>query len=156
MRRKLIITICFSLMLTFSACGKKEMKVVTLTPATDLNPGESVPLPEDNPQEVRLQENCVIRFANLTGKDIKSLSFSLGGEAAREVLGTVLLRDGSVFTWDGDAMALIGSNSCADISVSAVAKDGTQMNFEPYTILDPESTDLVLTKNEEGYKLYLQ
>ena len=59
-------------------------------------------------------------------------------------------------TWEGEAMALIGSNSCADISVSAAAGDGTQMSFAPYTLLDPESTDLVLTKDSEGYKIYLQ
>ena len=85
-----------------------------------------------------------------------SLSFSLGGEAAREVLGESVLRDGALVRWEGEAMALIGSNQCADISVSAKAKDGTDMIFQPYTLLDPESTDLVLTKDEEGYKLYLQ
>ena len=154
--RKNLFTISILFLLLLPSCGKKEIKVVTLTPATDIYPGESVPKPEDSPQEVRMQEKCVIRFANLTGKDIESLSFSLGGEAAREVLGNELLRDGSVYTWDGEAMARIGSNSCADISVSAVAKDGTQMNFDPYTLLDPESTDLVLTRDDEGYKLYLQ
>ena len=154
MKRYLLISIL--MMFLISACGKKEMKVVTLTPATDLNPGEQVPLPENSPQEVKLTEKCVISFANLTGVDISSLSFSLGGEAAREILGGELLRDGSLVTWEGEAIAIIGSNSCADISVSAVAKDGTRMTFPAYTLLDPESTDLVLTKDEEGYKLYLQ
>lgn len=155
MKKRLLSAILLMMLFT-SACGKKEIKVVTLTPATDLNPGEEVPLPEDSPQEVKLAEKCVISFANLTGKDIESLSFSLGAEAAREVLGGELLRDGSLVTWEGEAMALIGSNSCANISVSAVAGDGTQMNFAPYTLLDPESTDLVLTKDSEGYKIYLQ
>lgn len=155
MRKKLLF-ISLLAMLSLSACGKKEMKVVTLTPATDLNPGESVPQPEDSPQEVKMQEKCVISFSNLTGSDIVSLSFSLGGEAAREVLGDSILRDGALVRWEGEAMALIGSNQCADISVSAKAKDGTDMTFLPYTLLDPESTDLVLTKDEEGYKLYLQ
>ena len=154
--RKKMFFISLIAMLSMSACGKKEMKVVTLTPATDLNPGEQVPLPENSPQEVKFAEKCVISFANLTGVDISSLSFSLGGEAAREVLSGEILRDGSLVTWEGEAIAIIGSNSCADISVSAVAKDGTQMNFPAYTLLDPESTDLVLTKDEEGYKLYLQ
>ena len=155
MRKKLIF-ISLLAMLALPACGKKEMKVVTLTPATDLNPGETVPLPEDSPQEVRQQEKCVISFANLTGVDIESLSFSLGGEAAREVLGGEILRDGAMVKWEGEAVARIGSNQCADISVSAKAKDGTAMNFAPYTLLDLESTDLVLTKDEEGFKLYLQ
>ena len=154
MKRRLILSLMTIFLIT--SCGKKEMKVVTLTPATDLNPGESVPLPEDNPQEVRQQENCDITFANLTGKDITALSFSLGGEAATEVLKDGILRDGALVTWDGSALARIGSNQCAEISVNAVAKDGTQMHFAPFTLLDPESTDLVLTKDEEGYKLYLQ
>ena len=155
MRKRIFIITLFTV-LALAACGKKQMKVVTLTPASDLNPGESIPLPEDNPQEVRQQENCVITFANMTGKDITGLNFSLGGEAATEVLKDGILRDGAFITWDGSALARIGSNQCADISVNAVAKDGTQMHFAPYTLLDPESTDLVLTRDEEGYKLYLQ
>ena len=154
--KKTLFMLTLLAMLSLAACGKKEIKVVTLTPATDLNPGESVPQPEDSPQEVRQQEKCVISFANLTGRDIVSLSFSLGGEAAREVLGGEILRDGAMIRWEGEAMALIGSNQCADISVTAKAKDGTDMSFAPYTLLDLESTDLVLTKDEEGYKLYLQ
>ncbi len=154
MKRFLLLSLL--MMFILASCGKKPMKVVTLTPASDLNPGESIPLPEDNPQEVRQQENCVITFANLTGRDITALSFSLGGEAATQVLKDGILRDGALITWDGSALARIGSNQCAEISVNAEAKDGTQMHFAPYTLLDPESTDLVLTRDEEGYKLYLQ
>ena len=159
MKRIILGTVLLCLFL--AACGKED-RVVTLTPATDLNPGEERPDPARIPQApVNVAEepvDCRIRVSNLTGKDIKELRlcFSEGSLGTVEILNGKTLYDGRRFSWEEDSLSVVQEKQGVRMSVSAVTSDGSALEFPEIALPDLSSTDLVLESDAEGERMYLR
>ena len=107
--------------------------------------------------------NCIY-IANLSGKDIEALNLTfIGGEArSGEILGEEVLRDGNMFTYVAADMSTLQEVSGLRVSVTAVAKDDTIMNFPEIRLINPAGCIIVLSRctpteeNPEGYEMYVE
>ncbi|MCR5249823.1 MAG: hypothetical protein K6E50_04385 [Lachnospiraceae bacterium] len=159
--KRIILILTLSLCL-LAGCGKGGKKVVTLTPATDLNPGESIPDPAAVPQApvyVPEQEmDCRITVSNLTGRDLKqlNLSFTEGSLGTVEILQGETLYDGRQVAWEEESLSVVQEKQGVRIGVRAVASDGSELSFSEITLPDLSSTNLVLVSDDAGDWMFLQ
>ena len=98
-----------------------------------------------------------LTLANLSGLNIDKLyvSFSVGNMQDIEVLGTETLKDGKSFSYTILDTASIKTGGKITLGVTAVAGKNT-IDFGMIDIVDVSNMTVILTKNSDGYCLYLE
>ena len=153
--RKIILPVIL-LLFILGGCGNKKDDVVVLTPSDELNPGEKIPLPEDLPEEV-IPVDYGVTVANLSGKDLNQITFDFGNGAFGPVqILNSRLYDGELTEWKEPALASLNTPSKRKLSITAVAKDGTELTFETIAVPDLNGAGILLTREGDEYKAVLR
>ncbi len=153
--KKLILPALF-LLLLLGGCGKNKKDVVVLTPSDELNPGEKIPVPEDLPEE-EFPVDYGVTVANLSGKDLNQITFNFGSGAFGPVqILSGRLYDGELAEWKEPALASLNTPAKRKLSIMAVAKDGTELQFETIAVPDLNGAGILLTREGDEYKAVLQ
>ena len=99
-----------------------------------------------------------LAFANLTGRDLKEIyvSFSEGDLQNIELLQGSVLRDGAGVNFHIEQLSQLRGVEHLKLSVTAVASDDTRMEFPAIAIWDISATNIVLTKEDDQYTMYLE
>ena len=154
MKKKILSA--FLLLLLLGGCGNNKNDVVVLTPSDELNPGEKIPLPEDLPEEV-LPVDYGVTVANLSGKDLNQITLDFGNGAFGPVqILSSRLYDGELTEWKEPALAALNTPAKRKLTITAVAKDGTELSFETIAVPDLNGAGILLTREGDEYKAVLQ
>lgn len=104
-----------------------------------------------------------IHIANMSGKDIASLSFTFSTDAgARELLGEEELKDGNLFVYTAADINTLQQATGLRLKITAFADDETVMEFPEIRVINIAGSTIVLSRgqstseNQAGYEAYIQ
>lgn len=108
--------------------------------------------------DIMVIDNNIIEFSNISGQDIDKLyiTFSAGNINNLEVLGVSDLKNGFGFKYGITDMASLKSAGIVTLSITAKSSKGEDMDFGSMEIIDVTDLSVVLSKNSDGYHMYLE
>lgn len=104
-----------------------------------------------------------IYIANMSGKDIESLTFTFSTDAgARDILGEEELKDGNLFVYTAADINALQQATGLRLKITATADDETVMEFPEIRVINIAGNTVVLSRgqstseNQAGYEAYIQ
>lgn len=101
------------------------------------------------------EENSML-ILNLSGTNLYDLTLSFSnGMENQEILGEDKLKDGSSFVYAIKDMESL--KSAKNLKLSVIGKDKKEeYDFGSISVIDPSNIVLVLTRNQDGYYMYIK
>lgn len=136
-----------------------------LSDETAVNEGNVTEPEENSESKAALSEymemmavNNALSVANLSGKDLKEVYASFNGGSFNniEITSGKKLKDGNKLSYAIADIESIANESNIILSISAVDKAGNTISFGDVRIIDISSMNVVLSKNSEGYYMYIK